>query len=162
MSNVQCCELTITARQYGEVVLPDDSTGQGPGTLARNLSRCKEGMARVFAVMVQILLTSGVSPYKSDRSRLICPRLQDFVAGTGAVSRYRLSRSQKLVKVQDLNCVQMRVPALTLRSKRHGSGCNNHYDFVLSAGAKVEELATKPRFGGAKTVTNNLPILSVL
>jgi hypothetical protein len=36
--------LRITARQYGEVVLPDASTGQGPGTLARKLSRCKEGM----------------------------------------------------------------------------------------------------------------------
>jgi hypothetical protein len=42
----------LTARQYGEVVLPDDSTEQCPGTLARKLSRCKEGMARVFAVMV--------------------------------------------------------------------------------------------------------------
>jgi hypothetical protein len=41
--------------------------------------------------------------------------------------------------VQDLNCVQMRV-----------SGFNGHYDFVLGAGAK------------AKSVTNNLPILSVL
>ena len=51
--------LPLTARQYGEVVLPDDSTGQDPGTLARNLSRCKEGMARVFAVMVQILLHEG-------------------------------------------------------------------------------------------------------
>jgi len=50
-------ELTITARQYGEVVLPDAASGQGPGTLARKLSRCKEGMARVFAVMVQILLS---------------------------------------------------------------------------------------------------------
>jgi hypothetical protein len=49
----------ITARQYGEVVLPDASTGQSPGTLARKLSRCKEGMARVFAVMVQILLGTG-------------------------------------------------------------------------------------------------------
>jgi len=37
--------LSITARQYGEVVLPDASTGQGPGSLAANLSRCKEGMA---------------------------------------------------------------------------------------------------------------------
>jgi len=37
-----CC---LTARQYGEVVLPDASTGQGPGTLATKLSRCKEGMA---------------------------------------------------------------------------------------------------------------------
>jgi hypothetical protein len=49
----------LTARQYGEVVLPDAGTGQGPGTLARKLSRCKEGMARVFAVMVQILLRAG-------------------------------------------------------------------------------------------------------
>ena len=49
----------LTARQYGEVVLPDDSTGQGPGTLAEKLSRCKEGMARVFAVMVYILLRVG-------------------------------------------------------------------------------------------------------
>jgi len=63
----------------------------------------------------------------------------NLVAGTGAVSRYKLSRRQKLVMVQDLNCVQMRV-----------SGCVNHYEFVLGAGAK------------AKSVTNNLPILSVL
>jgi hypothetical protein len=40
-------------------VLPDASTGQGPDTLAPPAggSRCKEGMARVFAVMVQILLS---------------------------------------------------------------------------------------------------------
>ena len=62
-----------------------------------------------------------------------------LVAGTGAVSRYKLSRSQKFVKVQGFNCGQMSV-----------SGCNGHYEFVLSAGAK------------AKSVTNNLPILSVL
>ena len=49
----------LTARQYGEVVLPDEASGQGPGTLAEKLSRCKEGMARVFAVMVQILLRAG-------------------------------------------------------------------------------------------------------
>ena len=35
----------LTARQYGEVVLPDDSTGQSPDSLASKLSRCKEGMA---------------------------------------------------------------------------------------------------------------------
>jgi len=62
-----------------------------------------------------------------------------LVTGTGAVSRYKLSRSQKFVKVQDLDCEQMRV-----------SGCNNHNEFVLGAGAK------------AKSVTSNLPILSVL
>src|SRR5664280_1917688 len=43
-----------------------------------------------------------------------------LVAGTGAVSRYKLSRSQKFVKVQDFNCEQMSV-----------SGCNGHYEFVL-------------------------------
>jgi len=62
-----------------------------------------------------------------------------LVVGTGAVSRYKLSRSQKIVKVQKFNCGQMRV-----------SGCNNPYKFVLSAGTI------------AKSVTNNLPILSVL
>jgi len=62
-----------------------------------------------------------------------------LVAGTGAVSRYKLSRSQKFVMVQDLNYGQMSV-----------SGCNGHYEFVLSAGVK------------AKSVTNNLPLLSVL
>jgi hypothetical protein len=50
---------SLTARQYGEVVLPDEASGQSPGTLAGRLSRCKEGMARVFAVMVQILLRVG-------------------------------------------------------------------------------------------------------
>ena len=62
-----------------------------------------------------------------------------LVAGTGAVSRYKLSRSQKFITVQDFNCEQMRV-----------SGFNTHYKFVLRVGAK------------AKTVTNNLPLLSVL
>jgi len=52
---------TITARQYGEVVLPDDSTGKGPGTLASKLSRGKEGMARVFAVAVQIISKPEIS-----------------------------------------------------------------------------------------------------
>ena len=53
----------ITARQYGEVVLPDDSTGQSPGTPSRvlgratKLSQCKEGLARVFAIQVQSLLS---------------------------------------------------------------------------------------------------------
>ena len=55
---------TLTARQYGEVVLPDAASGHDPDTLTRKLSRraprehceqrgCKEGMARVFAVQVQ-------------------------------------------------------------------------------------------------------------
>jgi hypothetical protein len=62
-----------------------------------------------------------------------------LVASTGAVSRYILSRSQKSVTVQDFNSEQISV-----------SGCNDHYEFVFGAGAK------------AKSVTNNLPLLSVL
>jgi hypothetical protein len=76
--------------------------------------------------------TSKIGAGKLSRYRI-------FVGRTGAVSRNKLSRSQKTVTVQDLDCVQMRV-----------SGCKNHYKFVLGAGTK------------AKTVTNNLPILSVL
>ena len=68
--------LAITARQYGEVVLPDDSTGQGPGTLARKLSRCKEGMARVFAVRVQILLSITRVAVQGLSEPQIYPRLQ--------------------------------------------------------------------------------------
>jgi len=48
----------------------------------------------------------------------------NLVVGTGAVSRYRLSRSQKTVTMQDLNCGQMSV-----------SGYMNHYKFVLGAEA---------------------------
>jgi len=66
-------------------------------------------------------------------------RYRIFIGGTGAVSRYKLTRSRKFITVQDFNCGLMRV-----------SGCMNHYEFVLRAGAK------------AKSVTSNLPILSVL
>ena len=62
-----------------------------------------------------------------------------LLSGTGAVSWYKLSRSQKFVKVQDFNYKQMRV-----------SGFDSHYESVLGAGVK------------AKSVTNNLPLLSVL
>ena len=97
------------------------------------------GYGALFAVQVQ----SFVEHYACRGTSLIgagkLSRYRIFVRGTGAVSRYKLSRSQKFVTVQDFNCVQMRV-----------SGCKYHYKFVLGAGAK------------AKTVTNNLPILSVL
>jgi hypothetical protein len=62
-------ELSITARQYGEVVLPDVSTGLNPGTLARKLSRCKEGMAHFLPSWYKFLWALRVSRYKFDRSR---------------------------------------------------------------------------------------------
>jgi len=131
-------------------VLPDVSAGQSPDTLARIESRRKEGMARFLASWYKFYRALRVSrlPRASAASdggtsfigtANISP-VTKLVAGTGAVSRYKLSRSQKLVKVQDFNCVQMRV-----------SGCNSHYKFVLSAGAKVEERSDEiPPWRGKK------------
>ena len=104
----------LTARQYGEVVLPDASTGQSPGTLARKLSRCKEGMARVFAVQVLIWLS------------ITSVALQVIL---------RMGNYPGIVIL------------LTVVTR---FGFVKHYGPVMVAGAK------------AKTVTNNLPILSVL
>jgi len=50
--------------------------------------------------------------------------VKHLVAGTGAVSRYKLSRSQRTITAQDFESGQMRV-----------SGYMNHYEFVLGAGA---------------------------
>jgi len=52
--------LSITARQYGEVVLPDDSTGQGPGTPSTRGQKAvtvQGGYGALFAVMLQVLLS---------------------------------------------------------------------------------------------------------
>jgi hypothetical protein len=63
----------LTARQYGEVVLTDDSTGQSPGTLAGKLSRCKEGMAHFLPSRYKFYWGLRVSRYKFDRSREFIP-----------------------------------------------------------------------------------------
>jgi hypothetical protein len=130
-------------------VLPDASTGQGPGTLAAKLSRCKEGMAHFLPSWYKFYCVLARSRCNFDRSREFIPGYKvggghwRSVASCPAEAKrkrgYKLSRSQKFITVQELNCVQMRV-----------SGCKNYYKFVLSAGAK------------AKSVTNDLPILSVL
>ena len=62
-------ECPVTARQYGEVVLPDAASGHDPDSLARKLSRCKEGMAWFLQIQVQVLSKPGVSRYKFYRSR---------------------------------------------------------------------------------------------
>jgi hypothetical protein len=54
---VQC---PITARQYGEVVLPDASTGQGPGTPStrgQKIVTVQGGYGALFAVRVQVFLS---------------------------------------------------------------------------------------------------------
>jgi len=110
-----------TARQYGEVVLPDDSTGQGPDTLATKLSRCKEGTAW--------FLPSGYKFYRNRACRgtkLIsgtnlsrCNKC--YKTGTGAVSRYKFNRSQKSATLQNLYCGQERVSGCKIGRICHGS-----------------------------------------
>jgi len=53
-------KLKLTARQYGEVVLPDAATGQGPGTPRQRGHKAvpvQGGYGALFAVIVQILLS---------------------------------------------------------------------------------------------------------
>ena len=59
----------LTARQYGEVVLPDASTEQSLGTLAGRLSRRKEGMAHFLPSWYKFYSMLAQSRYKLDRSR---------------------------------------------------------------------------------------------
>ena len=95
----------LTARQYGEVVLPDEASGQGPGTLATKLSRCKEGMARVFAIMVlNLVAITSVAVQTFLGVGLLSP-YSYFVNSTGVVSRYTPGRNLETVPMQDLNCV---------------------------------------------------------
>ena len=50
----------LTARQYGEVVLPDAASGQCPGTPStrgQKIVPVQGGYGALFAVMVQILLS---------------------------------------------------------------------------------------------------------
>jgi hypothetical protein len=46
-----------------------------PGTLARKLSRCKEGMARVFAVMAGAVWSIRVSRYKVAKQQSLSPEI---------------------------------------------------------------------------------------
>ena len=79
------------------------------------------------------------SRYKFDRSREVIPGYKFGSGHWRSVAVQTISEPKNCHGILDFNCVQMSV-----------SGCNGHYKFVLSAGAK------------AKSVTNNLPILSVL
>lgn len=72
-------------------MLPDDSAGQGPGTLGRIESRRKEGMARFLAswynfykhyVCRDTKLISGTDLSKCNKC---------YKMSTGAVSRYKLT-----------------------------------------------------------------------
>jgi hypothetical protein len=78
-------------------VLPDDSNGQGPGTLARKLSRCKparlddvsrsggEGMAHFLPSGYRVLWPLRVSRYRVVKELVNYPGAVKFIAGSGAV-----------------------------------------------------------------------------
>ena len=79
------------------------------------------------------------SRYKFDRSRKFTTGYKTGWEHWRRVGVQIISKQEICQGILDFNCVQMRV-----------SGCQNHYKFIFSAEVK------------AKTVTNNLPILSVL
>jgi hypothetical protein len=97
------------------------------------------GYGALFAVMVKIFLSITRVAIQVLSEPRIYPRLQSWLQALAQCRVTKLIGANKLSRYNEFNCGQMRV-----------SGCNGHYEFVLGAGAK------------AKSVTNNLPILSVL
>jgi hypothetical protein len=107
---------------------------------ARKLSRCKPAcrqagrvwrtFCRPGTIFIEHYACRGTNLNGADK----LSRYRIIIEGTGAVSRYKLSRSQKSVTMRDFNCGQMRALP-TEAERRWVSGCNNHYKFVLSAGA---------------------------
>ena len=70
-------------------MLPDDSTGQGPGTFSHKTIKVQGEYGSVFAVMVQILLCiTRVAP---------APLLQIKSGGTGLIGAGKLSRYRILI-----------------------------------------------------------------
>ena len=80
-----------------------------------------------------------MSRYKFDKWPKSCLGFRTLVSGRRRSVAVEVVSETATGKVQEFNCVQ-----------RRESGFYNHYEFVLHAGAK------------AKTVTSNLPLLSVL
>ena len=92
----------LTARQYGEVVLPDAASGNCPGT-RRQAGRetvpvqggygtcfCSHGTIFIVCWRDRVTILIGAA-YLSPVTKL--------VESTGAVSRHKVDRSQKSVKV---------------------------------------------------------------
>jgi len=96
----------LTARQYGAFVLADAASGQGPGTprqRGHKIVTVQGSHGAVFGVLVQIDWRIRVSRYNADRKQVSCHPTVNIKMGTGAVSRYKLSRNQKSIKVQNLH-----------------------------------------------------------
>jgi hypothetical protein len=72
--------LAITARQYGEVVLPDAASGQNPDSprqRGHETVTVQGGYGVLFAVMAQILLNAGAIAVQFGSEPRTYPRLQN-------------------------------------------------------------------------------------
>jgi hypothetical protein len=94
----------LTARQYGEVVLPDAASGQGPGTprqRGQKFVTVQGGYGTCFCRhgtnFIALRRDRGTSLIEAAN---LSP-VTKLGEGTGAVSRYKLSRSQKFVTAQN-------------------------------------------------------------
>ena len=63
---------------------------------ATKLSRCKEGLARVFAVMVQILLSSGAVAVQIGSEPRTYPRLLSWLGGLAQCRGTKMIEARKL------------------------------------------------------------------
>jgi len=91
--------LLITARQYGEVVLSDDSTGQSPGTPStrgQKIVTVQGGYGTCFCRHG----TNSITLWRDRGTILIgaanLSPVTKFGAGTGAVSRYKVVSEQEI------------------------------------------------------------------
>ena len=142
-SSVVSWRLGLTARRYVLVgVTRRQHRAESWYPAAAGPQNC-HGARRVWRVFLpswyKFYWVLARSRYKFDRSRELIPCYKAGWEHWRSVAVQIWSKPENCQGIQDLNCGQMRV-----------SGCKNHYEFVLSAGAK------------AKSMTNNLPILSVL
>ncbi len=84
---------------------------------ARRLSRCKERLRQGFGVQRRVWRafcrhgTNFIEHWCDRGTRFLSGwefiPVVKLVKGTGAISRYKFFRSQKIVKVQDFNCGQL-------------------------------------------------------
>ena len=65
-------------------LLPDVSTGQGPGSLAEKLSRCKEGMEHFLPSRYRVLWSIRASQYRVVKVLVNYPGAVKCIGGSGA------------------------------------------------------------------------------
>ena len=143
--------------------LPSDFVGRSPLRRTKSEALAKEGQVQILLSITRVA-PAPLLQIKSGGTNLIgatnLSPVTKLVTGTGAVWRYKLSRSQKFVKVQDLNCVQM--SALTaVASAKAGVRVLRPLRICLGCRGKSKKCDDLSRFFDKKA-GNNLPILSVL